>query len=105
MSVCPCVQTWSRRYPLNRSTFYNQPVCGVIYHREPECHADRLEYYLRGQAHSEGICSQDTIVSTILSELIILLHLGLMVHHHPPKFPVKDWAVLLKAKNSEGPHF
>ena len=42
-------------------------------HRVPESYAKRLVCYLQGHGHSKGSCNQIMTVSTILSELLILL--------------------------------
>ena len=45
----------------------------VMHHLELECHAKRLVCYFQGQGHSKGSYDQNMTVSTVSSELLILL--------------------------------
>ena len=50
----------------------------VVYHHAAECHVKKIVCYLPGQGHSEGLHHQNMNVSTISSELMILLHPNLV---------------------------
>ena len=51
----------------------------VMHHLEPECRAKRLVYCFQGQGHNKGPYDRNTPVSTISSELLILLLLNLVL--------------------------
>ena len=45
----------------------------VMHHNELECHAKKIVRYFQGQGHSKGSYDQNMTVSTVSSELLILL--------------------------------
>ena len=45
----------------------------MMHHHGPECHAKRLVCCFQGQGHSKGSYDQNMTVSTVSSELLILL--------------------------------
>ena len=76
MSVHMSVRV-SRRYVLNHSTFCNQTCMAV--HYKPESPANKKgECYSKGHSEGEGLFNQSITVSTIASELIILLQPSLV---------------------------
>ena len=61
-----------------------------MHHHELECHAKRLVCCFQGQGHSKGSYDKNMTVSTIFSELLILLQpnffvVVLIVHYHKPE--------------------
>ena len=40
----------------------------VVYYYEAECHAEKMVHYLQDQGHCEGLCNQNTTISTISSK-------------------------------------
>ena len=74
-SVSDCSSGW---YLLNRRTFGTE-LGMVMQHQEPECHAGKKNvYYLQGQGHNECSYDQNTTLSTISSELLILWQTNLV---------------------------
>ena len=73
----------------------------AVHHCEVECRVTEMGCCLQGQGHSEGLCNQTITVSTVSSELIILLQS--VVEHHKPRCPVKefDHCVQSHSKHSE----
>ena len=65
-----------------------------MHHHELECHAKRLVCYFQGQGHSKGSYDKNMTVSTISSELLILL-LTLIVHYHKLECLMKklNWCI------------
>ena len=68
-SRCRCLSRW---YLLNRQKIVTK-LGIVMHHHELECHAKRIVCYFQGESHSKSSYNQPTTVSTISSELLILL--------------------------------
>ena len=71
MNVCPDDIFWTAKH------FVTEPGMVMQYY-EPDCLAEKMVWYLQGQGHSEGSYNQTFAVSTISSELLILLQPNLV---------------------------
>ena len=63
------------------------------YNYKLKCHTEKLVCYLQSQGHCKGLYNKNLTIFALSSKLQIL---GLMVHHHNPECPVKNWDAVLK---------
>ena len=66
VNVCPDDIFYTAKHFVNKLGM-------VMRHHKAECQAKRLVCCLQGQGHSKGLYDQNMTVSTISSELLILL--------------------------------
>ena len=92
MNVSPDDVLWSTKHFVTKLGM-------VMHHHEPECDAKRLALCLQGQGHSKVIYYKSMTVSTVSSDLFILLHPNSMVNHRKTGCPCeKNWITAFKVK-------